>query len=59
MSFFGMLIIIIWILCALWVVYDVVATHHKMKRHAKITWIICAIFGIITAVIYYFTVKKK
>lgn len=51
---------IIWILaviCAVWVIVDVLSKR-KMSTGEKIIWIVCAIlFSIITAIVYYF-VKK-
>jgi hypothetical protein len=51
---------IIGLLCAIWVVYDVVANQKKMKTGQKVLWIVFGIlFSIVTAIIYYFAVKKK
>jgi len=58
----GIVSTIIWILaviCAVWVIYDVLTNQKKMDVGFKVVWIICAIlFSIITAIVYYF-VKKK
>jgi prolipoprotein diacylglyceryltransferase len=54
---------IIWIIgliCAIWVIYDIVQNQKKMEMTHKVLWIIAAIiFNIITAIVYYFVVKKK
>ena len=50
---------IIGLICAIWVIYDVFANQKKMKTGFKILWTICAIiFSIITAIVYYFAIKK-
>lgn len=50
---------IIAVVCAVWVIYDVLAVQKRMKTGEKVLWIVLALlFSIITAVIYYF-VKKK
>jgi hypothetical protein len=60
MGFLGPLLSIIWLVCAIWVIYDVVMNHHKMSQSTKIIWIVAAVlFGPITAIVYYFMVKKK
>ena len=47
-------------ICAIWVIYDVLATQKKMGPGNKVLWIVFAlIFSIITAIVYYATVKKK
>lgn len=54
---------VLWILgivCAVWVIYDILTSQKKMKDIEKIIWIIAAVvFSIITAIVYYFVVKKK
>jgi len=56
----GMIITIIALICAVWVIYDVLAKNKKLSAVEKIIWIICAIlFSIITAIVYYFIGKKK
>jgi multisubunit Na+/H+ antiporter MnhE subunit len=45
---------IIAIICAIWVIYDVLVNNKNLSTGMKILWIICALlFSIITAVIYY------
>ncbi|WP_258099885.1 PLDc N-terminal domain-containing protein [Marinoscillum pacificum] len=51
---------IIALACAIWVIYDVVAKQSRMSGGSKLLWIIFAlIFNIITAIVYYFVVKRK
>lgn len=51
---------VISIICAIYVLYDVWAVQKKMSGGTKIVWSIFAIiFNIITAIVYYFMVKKK
>ena len=51
---FGWLFGIIALICAIWVIYDVIVNNKKLSDGMKVLWIICAvIFSIITAVIYY------
>jgi hypothetical protein len=55
----GGLIGLIALACAIWVIYDVAANQKKMSSGKKVLWIILAIiFSILTAIIYYLTVKK-
>jgi len=51
---------IIALICAVWVIYDVLVNNKRLSQTAKIVWIICAIlFSIITAIIYYFIGRKR
>lgn len=51
---------IIAVLAAIWVIYDVFTIQKKMKENTKIMWTILAVlFSIVTAIVYYFVVKKK
>ncbi|MBN2112435.1 PLDc N-terminal domain-containing protein [Candidatus Woesearchaeota archaeon] len=57
---FGTLVGLIGLVCAVWVIFDVMTKQKKMKDSHKIVWIVLAIvFSIITAIVYYFAVKKK
>jgi hypothetical protein len=48
------------LICAVWVIYDVLVNNKAMDNTKKIIWIVCAIlFSIITAVVYYFIGRKK
>ncbi|MFA6073301.1 MAG: PLDc N-terminal domain-containing protein [Candidatus Woesearchaeota archaeon] len=60
MGIFGNLIWVLAIICAVWVIVDVLTKHKKMDQTQKIIWIVCAVvFSIITAIVYYFVVKHK
>jgi phosphatidylglycerophosphate synthase len=51
---FGGLFVIIAIIAAIWVIYDVLVNNRGLSDGMKILWVVCAIiFNIITAVIYY------
>lgn len=59
MALLGSLIGIIALICAVWVIYDILTNNKKLSDTSKLIWIICAvIFSIITAIIYYFMEKK-
>lgn len=52
------ILLIVGIICAVWVIYDV-WTQQKMDTVPKVLWSLAALFfSIITAIIYYFVVKK-
>ncbi len=60
MGLWGTLVWIVWLLCAVWVIYDVFTHQKKMKNEYKIIWTIAAIiFGLFTAIAYYFIIQKK
>jgi prolipoprotein diacylglyceryltransferase len=51
---------IIALVCAVWVIYDVLAKNKKLSTTAKVIWIVCAVpFSIITAIVYYFIGRRK
>ncbi len=51
----GQILSIIAIICAVWVIYDVLVHNRKLTTGMKILWIVLALFfSIITAIIYYF-----
>jgi prolipoprotein diacylglyceryltransferase len=57
---YGGVIGLIALVCAVWVIYDVLVKQKGMDDTKKLIWIICAIvFSIITAIVYYLVVKKK
>jgi len=59
MEIFGNVIGLIALICAIWVIYDVLANQKRMSTATKAVWIICAVlFSIITAIVYYFFSKK-
>lgn len=50
---------IIMVICAVYVIYDVWIVQKKMAVVTKLIWSVCALFfSIITAIVYYFMVKK-
>lgn len=53
------LIGLIALICLVWVIYDVWVNQTTMDSANKIIWTIAAIlFSIITAIVYYFVIKK-
>jgi len=53
------LIGIIGLICAIWVIYDVLANKKRMSIGMKIIWVVCAVlFSIITAIVYYLLEKR-
>ena len=57
---FGVIVWLVGLVCAVWVIVDVLTKQKKMESLQKAIWIVCAIlFSIITAIVYYFVVKKK
>ena len=61
MGLFGKgLIGLIAVICAVWVIYNVLTKHKHWSDTKKIVWIICAVvLNILTAIFYYFTEYKK
>ena len=56
----GNVLWLIGLVCAVWVIYDVLAKQKKMKDVHKVLWVICAIlFSILTAIIYYLVVHHQ
>ena len=50
----GTIIWIIAIICAIWVIYDIIVNNKRLSDGMKVLWVICAVlFSIITAIIYY------
>jgi prolipoprotein diacylglyceryltransferase len=48
------------ILSAIWVIYDVATEQRYMSNANKLLWILSALFfSVITAIIYYFMVKRR
>jgi len=57
---FGGIIGIIALVCAVWVIYDVLVNNKKLSEGMKVLWIVCALlFSIITAIIYYLISRNK
>lgn len=51
---FGTLLGILAVLCAIWVIYDVLVNNKRLSDGMKVLWIVFAVlFSIITAAIYY------
>ncbi len=56
----GGIVGLIALVCAVLVIYDVWSNQKKMKDTNKILWTIAAlILNILTAIVYYFVVKRK
>lgn len=46
--------------CAVWVIYEVWMVQKNKNTVEKLIWTVAAlVFSILTAIVYYFTVKKK
>ena len=44
----------------IWIIYDVITNQKKMDTTPKVLWIVAAVlFSVVTAIVYYFAVKKK
>jgi len=57
---FGGIFGIIALICAIWVIYDVLAKNKGLSDLAKVLWILAAVFfSIITAIVYYLVAKRK
>jgi Zn-dependent protease with chaperone function len=60
MALLGGLIGIIALICAVWVIYDVLVNNKGLSDTAKVIWIVCALlFSIITAIVYLLIGRKK
>jgi prolipoprotein diacylglyceryltransferase len=60
MVFWNVLLYIVGILCAIWVIVDVVSKNKKLSTGMKVLWIVLAVlFSIITAIVYYLVYKNK
>lgn len=59
MAILSTVLYVLGIICAVWVIYDVLAVNKKLTGGMKVLWIILAIlFSIITAVVYYLVYKR-
>jgi hypothetical protein len=59
MALIGNIVGLVAILCAVWVIYDVLVNNRRLSTVAKVVWIVCAVlFSIITAIVYYFIGRK-
>ena len=55
----GTLVGIVGLICAIWVIYDVLVKNKGLKTLQKVLWIIFAVlFSIITAIVYYLLGRK-
>ncbi|NCN39256.1 MAG: hypothetical protein COY38_00415 [Candidatus Aenigmarchaeota archaeon CG_4_10_14_0_8_um_filter_37_24] len=60
MALFGSLLGIVALVCAIWVIYEVLVKNKKLNTTTKVIWVVCAVlFSIITAIVYYFVGRKK
>jgi hypothetical protein len=51
---------IVALICAVWVIYDVLVNNKGLSSGMKVVWIVCAVlFSIITAIVYYLVEKNK
>ena len=51
---YGTILGIVALICAIWVIYDVLVNNKRLSDGMKVLWIILAVFfSIITAIIYY------
>ena len=51
---FGGIFVVIAIICAVWVIYDVATNNRRLSDGMKVLWIVCAVlFNIVTAIVYY------
>lgn len=58
-ALFGQLVGFVALVCAIWVIYDVLVNNKGMNTFAKVIWIVCAVlFSIVTAVVYYFIGRR-
>jgi hypothetical protein len=47
------------LVCAIWVIYDVLVNNKQKSTEWKVVWVVLAIvFSIITAIVYYFINKQ-
>ena len=57
---YGNIIGLVMLVCAVWVIVDVFTKQKSMDQTQKIIWTVAAIvLNILTAIVYYFVVKKK
>lgn len=60
MAMIGNIIGLIALVCAVWVIYDVLVKNKGLSTGMKLVWIICALlFSIVTAIVYYFIGRKR
>ena len=60
MALLGTLLSIVALICAVWVIFDILTENKRLSTGVKVLWIVFAIlFSIITAIVYYFVYKSK
>jgi hypothetical protein len=60
MAILGTILSLLAIVCAVWVIYDVLVNNKRLSTGLKVVWIVCAlIFSIITAIVYYLVYKSR
>ena len=60
MAILGNILGIVALICAIWVIYDVLVNNKGLSTGMKIVWIVCAIlFSIITAIVYFFIGRER
>jgi len=60
MAMLGTILSLLAIVCAVWVIYDVLTNNKRLSTGLKVVWIVCAlIFSIITAIVYYLVYKSR
>lgn len=56
----GRILGLVALICAVWVIYDVLVNNKGLSSGMKVVWIVCAVlFSIITAIVYYLVEKNK
>ncbi len=51
---------IVYLICTIWVIYEVWARNTRLTDTEKLIWTISAVlFSVITAIIYYFAQKRR
>lgn len=56
----GTIVGLVALICAVWVIYDVIMNNKGLSSGMKVVWIVCAVFfSIITAIVYYLVEKNK
>ena len=56
----GTILGIIALICAVWVIYDVLVNNRRISTGMKVLWIVCAIvFSILTAIVYYLVGRNQ
>lgn len=60
MALLGTLLSIVALICAVWVIFDILTENKRLSTGVKVLWIVLALlFSIITAIVYYFVYKSR